>query len=257
VLTRLRERPLRAFGVARFVHGARRAVARLGPFDDVVAHWIVPSAWPVALAAEGRLEVVLHGSDVRLVERFPPPVRRAVAASLLARGARFRFVSRELEARFARATTGAVLARSRVEPCAIDVDPALPRATLRARLGLGKETVAVVAGRLTPEKDPERAVRIAARHAHTVVVVGDGPLEPALRARFPEVRFEGRLSRPETLTWIGAADWLVSASRAEGASTVVREARALGTKVLAVAAGDIAERAASDPGIRIIPGSAA
>src|SRR5262249_2507087 len=100
VSARFCERPARAFDVARFVRLARRAGARLGAFDEVFAHWILPSGWPIAVAASGRLEVVAHGSDVRLVERLPGPARRALARSLLARGARFRFVSRELEVRF-------------------------------------------------------------------------------------------------------------------------------------------------------------
>jgi glycosyltransferase involved in cell wall biosynthesis len=45
------------------------------------------------------------------------------------------------------------------------------------------------------------------------------------------VRFVGAVPREEALAWIGAADALLFASRAEGLSTVVREAEALGIRV--------------------------
>lgn len=67
------------------------------------------------------------------------------------------------------------------------------------------------------------------------------------------MEFLGQLPRNETLKWIGAADALVSASRHEGAPTVVREARALGVPVVAAAAGDLLEWAKSDPGLHVVP----
>ncbi len=45
------------------------------------------------------------------------------------------------------------------------------------------------------------------------------------------MRFLGTTSRREALSWIGAADELVHASRIEGLSTVIREAERLGTSV--------------------------
>jgi glycosyltransferase involved in cell wall biosynthesis len=251
-LVRLRERPARIGAAVRFALAARRAQGELGPFDHTVAHFVVPSGWPLSVRTGGALEVVAHGSDVALVERLPGPLRRKIASDLLGAGARFRFVSRDLERRFARATSASILDRSRVEPCAIDVSEAPTRADARARLGLGSERVGVVVGRLVPSKDPERAVRLATARADRVIVIGDGPLADRVRRACPAVTLSGKLTRPDTLTWIAAADLLVSTSREEGASTVVREARALGTPVLAVAAGDIAERARADPGITLI-----
>jgi glycosyltransferase involved in cell wall biosynthesis len=189
---------------------------------------------------------------VALVEWLPRPLRRKITSDLLDAGACFRFVSQDLAIRFARATLPSILARSRVEACAIDVSHAPTRSQARARLGLGNERVGVVVGRLLPSKDPERAVRLALAHSDRVIVIGDGPLTDRIRRTSANVTLSGKLTRPDTLTWIAAADLLVSASREEGASSVVREARALGTRVLAVAAGDIAERARSDPGITLI-----
>jgi teichuronic acid biosynthesis glycosyltransferase TuaC len=226
-LARLRECPARLGSVLGFGLAVRRVLRELGPFDRTVAHFIVPSAWPLCLHTGGELEAVGHGSDVALVERLPGPLRRKIAADLIGRGAAFRFVSRNLETRFARATFATLLQNSKIEPCAID-------------------------GRLVASKDPETAVRLASARSDRVIVIGDGPLADRVRRAHPGVTLSGKLARPDALTWIAAADLLVSASREEGASTVVREARALGTPVLAVAAGDIAERARLDPGISLV-----
>jgi teichuronic acid biosynthesis glycosyltransferase TuaC len=251
-LTRLRQRPARIASAFRFALAARRALREEGPFDRTFAHFVVPSGWPLCVRTGGALEVVAHGSDIALFERLPRLLRRKIAADLLEAGARFRFVSRDLESRFVRASLASVLDRSRVEPCAIDVSEAPTRAEARARLGIGGERVGVIVGRLVESKDPERAVRLATARLDRVIVIGDGPLAERVRRAHPAVSLSGKLARPDTLTWIAAADLLVSASREEGASTVVREARALGTPVLAVAAGDIAERARVDPGITVV-----
>ncbi|HEX3855482.1 MAG TPA: glycosyltransferase, partial [Polyangiaceae bacterium] len=84
------------------------------------------------------------------------------------------------------------------------------------------------------------------------VVVGDGPELETLRREFPAAHFTGRVARPEALTYIAAADVLASASAEEGAPSVVREARALGVKVVAVAAGDLAQWAKTDPGLLLV-----
>ena len=79
---------------------------------------------------------------------------------------------------------------------------------------------------------------MAARARTTLVVVGDGPerarVEAAARGAGARVVFTGRVARSEALAWIAAADALVQPSRVEGASTVEREAAALGTRVVAL-----------------------
>jgi glycosyltransferase involved in cell wall biosynthesis len=96
-------------------------------------------------------------------------------------------------------------------------------------------------------------VRLALSRAPSrIVVLGDGPLAPALARLDPSVTALGQRLRPEALAWIAAADLVVSASRNEGAPTVIREARALGVPVLAVPAGDLRAWAATDPGIELI-----
>jgi glycosyltransferase involved in cell wall biosynthesis len=89
-----------------------------------------------------------------------------------------------------------------------------------------------------------------------VVVVGDGPLGPALAARFARARFVGQLPRQQALAWMAAADVLITASRNEGAPTVVREARALNLPVVAAPAGDLTAWATSDAELTLISAAA-
>ena len=103
------------------------------------------------------------------------------------------------------------------------------------------------AGRLVASKRVDKVIDYVAtspnhgtrRDERTLVVLGDGPeraqLERLARAWRMDVRFLGTVSRRETLGWIGAADELVHASRAEGLSTVVREAEHLGVPVTILA----------------------
>jgi glycosyltransferase involved in cell wall biosynthesis len=128
------------------------------------------------------------------------------------------------------------------------------RGEARARLGVSPDQrLVVVVGRLVKSKRVQVALSAAALMPSTrVVVVGTGPDSRKLGNRFPAAEFCGHLPRPQALRWMAAADALISASREEGASTVVREARALGTPVVAAPSGDLAEWAAADPEISVI-----
>ncbi len=95
----------------------------------------------------------------------------------------------------------------------------------------------MVAARLVPSKRIDVAIEHVGRRTQggRLIVIGDGPerarLEGLARARGIDVSFMGRLGRRDTLAWIAAADAVLHASRAEGLSTVVREAEALGVRV--------------------------
>ncbi len=253
-LARLRERPLRTLGALRFVIRVGLELRSAAPFDRVIAHWLVPSAFPIALAERAPLEVVVHGSDVDLLEKLPPFASRVVVSLLHARRASFRFVSRELCDRLTQLSGIDLADAARVEPCAIDVAAAPSRGRARRTLGLGDDReLALIVGRLVPGKRTERAIAAATLlPAALVVVVGDGPERADLELRFPGVRFVGHISRTLTLTWIAAADVLVSASRAEGAPTAIREARALGVPVVTPPAGDLALWAATDADLHLV-----
>lgn len=249
-LARLRERPLRWFGVVRFVLAARRELARLGDTDRVVAHFILPCAWPIA-SRRGlrRLEVVAHGSDVRLLGRLPAALRRHIARRLA--GADVRCASEDLRRRLTAALGPLPHSTVRVEAPALELPYVPTREQARSELGIGAhERVLVIVGRLVSGKRVEVALRAASLlpRARTVVV-GDGPERSELERQFPGAVFVGRVTRRAALGWIAAADVLLSASVLEGAPSVVREARAVGTPVVALAAGDLAAWSERDPGL--------
>jgi len=111
----------------------------------------------------------------------------------------------------------------------------------------------VIVARLVPGKRVDVALEACTRvKGLRTIVLGDGPELPYLRARFPTAHFVGHVERPVALAYISAADVLVSASLAEGAPTVVREARALGTPVVCLEAGDVRRWAESDPGLSVV-----
>ncbi|MBK8254651.1 MAG: glycosyltransferase [Polyangiaceae bacterium] len=276
---RARQNPLRLWGAFEFVSGARRALASLERVDRIVAHWIVPCAFPVVVYASplaaGRvhkgnnvytrapLDVVAHGGDVRLLCQSPAAVRNAVIAALLERGARFQFVAHPLLDvlcdGLGLAAARALRAASRCEPAPIDVPNVEGAARVlrerNIRAAPSTPTVVCVA-RLVREKRVDLAILAAARAGARLVIIGDGPERSALQSLAASLRshvaFTGALPRIEALTWIAAADVLVHPSIVEGAPTVVREARALCTPVVACAGGDVKRWAESDAAIHVV-----
>jgi teichuronic acid biosynthesis glycosyltransferase TuaC len=254
-LPRLRENPLRALGICEFAARALRALHASAPFARLEAHFLVPSGWPIATLSGGpsartKLELVGHGTDVRLFCRLPKQLRRHITRGWLERGATLRVTSHELAGLLGDANPE-LIPRLRVAPSPIDVRGVPGREAARAELGLQSSAkIAVLVSRLIPGKRVALALdALRLLDGLCVVVVGDGPELAALSARFPNVRFTGRVSRTDALAYIAAADVLVSASAEEGAPTVVREARQLGVPVVAVAAGDLANWAERDAGI--------
>jgi glycosyltransferase involved in cell wall biosynthesis len=207
------------------------------------------------------VEVVVHGSDARLFARLPL-VRGMLGQELLRVGAQLRFVSCELSELVLGSLPpnqrSRMQARSRIEPCAIDVPDALPRSEARQLLGIAPHApVAVIVARLIAGKRVHVALEACERiPGLQVIVVGEGPEREALTRRFGLAQFVGHVERPRALTYVAAASVLVSASREEGAPTVVREARALGTPVVCLAAGDLASWAEHDGGIHVVGGAA-
>lgn len=244
VAARVREKPARALDAARWTIGARRRVTRLD-VDRVVAHWAVPCAWPVAGASRAELHVVSHGGDVRLLLGLPAALRERLVRAIATRARQWRFVSDALRDNLAasvtRATRDALEAIESVHPAAIEL-PDVSGAIARRRRNLAGARVAVSVGRLVPGKRVDRAIEhvARARDVDALVVVGDGPerrkLEALARARGVDARFVGLVPRTDALAWMGAANHVLFTSEAEGASTVLRECEALGTKVVVVGA---------------------
>ncbi len=252
-LSKLRRDPLAALELPRFV-GRARARLRSGNFDRVIAHWLVGSGWPIALASRAPLEVVVHGSDARLLARLGP-LRGHVLSTLERRGCKLRLVAPHLAPLLQTGTNSEWLRQARVAPLPISL-PLLPqREVVRRELGLAPGAfLAVLVGRLIPSKRLDVALRNAPfPDGAQVVVIGSGPLLTPLKRNFPNVHFTGQLPREEALRWLKAADVALSASVEEGAPTALREARALGTPVWTAEFGSAAAWAASDPQVTVLP----
>ena len=243
-LSRLAEKPWRIVGASRAMWRVRGAITHLGSFSRVIAHWAIPSAWPVA-AGVSNLEIVSHGGDVRLLAGLPAHARDLAMRVLLQNTRVWRFPSDELLDDLLLLSSPEVSSKlrrvARVEPPPIDldVDPkAIERARARQQSLANGARAFVTAARLVRSKRVDRALDIALREKAALFVIGDGPeregLEAYARRRHAHAHFFGKMSRPETLAHIAAADALVHASEAEGLSSVVREAEALGVRVLSV-----------------------
>ncbi len=252
VAARVAEAPWRAVAAGAWVAKARRALVacdRASKLDRVVAHWAVPSAFPIATAIDAPVEIVSHGGDVRLLTRAPNAARALIVARLVRRASVWRFVSATLRDELLEGLTArqrrdleviAVVAESPIE---MPDDGLLTRHAdeLRATLSAGRAFVAV--GRLVAGKRVEAIVEHATFLGKTggsrvvLVVVGDGPerarLEKLAVARRGDVdvRFVGSVDRETALAWMRATGTLLFASRHEGQSTVLREAALLGVSV--------------------------
>jgi glycosyltransferase involved in cell wall biosynthesis len=112
-------------------------------------------------------------------------------------------------------------------------------AGLRAAWGCrGDETVVLHVGRLAPEKNLElfveaaRAMR-AADPAIRVVLVGDGPQGPVLRARHPDFVFAGMRAGEDLAAHYASADVFLFPSTTETFGNVTLEAMASGLAIVA------------------------
>lgn len=229
---RIRAFPPRALVAAAWAAHVRGALRR-ERFDRVIAHWAIPSAWP---AVGARCEIVSHGSDVRLLAAMPAPLRARFVATLASLARPWRFVSDALRDTLLASLEPGLASRVRAVATVKAPSIALPDVSRRAqrlRAQLGAFDVSV--GRLVTSKRVDRAIDRAASTGELLVVVGDGPERASLERRAARsaapVRFVGDLPRDEALAYLAAARALVFASEAEGCSTVVREARALATRV--------------------------
>jgi teichuronic acid biosynthesis glycosyltransferase TuaC len=239
IAARLRSHPVSALDAARWVIVATRQVVRLAP-NHVVAHWAVPSGWPIGTAARAPLQVVSHGGDVRLLTALPRLARHAIVRTLATRATSWSFASeallRDLLDALDRPTRTLVGCVAVVQAPALEI-PDVTEAISKLRLDLGTARVAVCVARLVRTKRVDRVIEHVAQTdtLDTLVVVGDGPerarLEQLACDWRVDTRFVGTVARPEALAWIGSAHVLLHASETEGLSTVVREAQALGTPV--------------------------
>jgi glycosyltransferase involved in cell wall biosynthesis len=169
---------------------------------------------------------------------LPASLRNRIAGAIADAATEWRFVSAPLRDALLQSLPPDLARRVRAPVAASPIElPDIRDDARHLRETLGANgTIAVTVGRLVPEKQVDRVLEHAARIGpKLLVVVGDGPerarLERLARGVGVNARFVGLVGRREALAWIGAADVLWHASRAEGLSTVVREAAALGIPV--------------------------
>jgi glycosyltransferase involved in cell wall biosynthesis len=106
-----------------------------------------------------------------------------------------------------------------------------PHAQLYQPMGTLVRPVSLFVGRVSYEKNIEAFLKLDI--PGTKVVCGVGPLEVALKERYPQIRWMGVLPRPELARVYAAADVFVFPSRSETFGLVMLEAMASGTPVAA------------------------
>lgn len=234
---------------ARALRTAVRAALAEAPIDVIDAHFVWPDGHAaVEVGAEFGIPVCItgHGSDLTHAPRFAVVGEQSRLA--LRRAARVITVSRSL-AQIARGL-GARPDRIAVVPNGVDLGvfrPIADRESARRRLGVPSDAKLVVGvGALVQHKGFDAAVRALATNAWCrtpsgplLVLVGDGPEREKLRrmARSlgvsERLRLVGSRSHAEVALWMGIADALVLPSHREGWPTVLFEAWACGTPIVA------------------------
>lgn len=102
---------------------------------------------------------------------------------------------------------------------------------IHSPMGVLARPVSLYVGRVSYEKNIEAFLQLDV--PGTKVVCGVGPLEVALKERYPQVRWLGLLPRDELARIYAAADLFVLASKSETFGLVMLEAMACGTPVAA------------------------
>jgi glycosyltransferase involved in cell wall biosynthesis len=136
-------------------------------------------------------------------------------------------------------------------------DAAAVRAEMRVPPG---RRVVVMAGRMTPQKGWDVLFQAAARLASARddlfwLLVGDGPLRPALTRRAGELGVRACFAgaRADMADLLGCADVVVLASRSEGLPFTLLEAMALGKPVVATRVGGVPEVVEDGRSGRLVP----
>jgi glycosyltransferase involved in cell wall biosynthesis len=221
-----------------------RKIRRAGfDFDLIDAYYLYPDG--VAAAALARilgkpLLLTAFGSDVSQIPAYALPRRALLWAARQA--PLMTVVCQALKDELVR--LGVPARRMRVILHGVDLQlfqPPADRMALRHSLGMTGPTLISV-GHLIDRKGHDIAIRaISDLPGRTLLIVGDGPREAALRQLARElglgdqVRFLGHVDQARLPALMGAADVLINCSDREGIANVLIEAMACGTPVAATA----------------------
>ncbi len=245
--TRIRSGP----SSARFLLGLTAQASRLGIPSDSIIHAqrpddLVPFAFakrqnPKVCTLHGVASVSIwrrhgrgYGFAYRMLERFG--LGHADHVIAVDRGTASWYASRYPW----------VGRRTSVVPVAVDTDHFRPldREEARREFRITHHHALVYAGRLSVEKRVDSIIRILPQLEDTeLLIAGDGPTLADLRAlaRNRPVRFLGPVPHDGMPRLLNAADALVLPSEFEGLPTVVLEALACGSPVVATPVGAIPE----------------
>ncbi|MCP4199255.1 MAG: glycosyltransferase family 4 protein, partial [Proteobacteria bacterium] len=251
--------------VAGLVPGAVGSLAwttgsRMGFWNAVLSHWLVPSALIAGLVRKRNSTVrhlgLAHSADVHLLKKLP--MGHWLATAVVRSTDHLGFVSNGLREEFL-ATLDPVesekaRARSSVTPMGIDCKSlvsTISRQAARRKLKVAGYAVLFV-GRLVPIKGVGVLLEAAANKDELqVIIAGDGPsrgaLERQARERGVNARFLGWIGPEQRTELFQAVDVVVVPSRVladgrhEGLPLVLIEALAAGRPVIASDTGAAAE----------------
>lgn len=235
--------------LARTLIGEARRMDEEGKrFDVVDAHYFYPdgvAAAQVAQALGVPLVISGRGSDINVIADIP------FARERILRAARQADAVISVSAALASRMVAVGIARERIQVLRNGVDMRMffpePRALARRGLGLdvGARLVLGV-GNLVAEKGFDLLIRAVAKLDAYLLLIGEGPAAPMLRAlaarEAPDrVDFRANVPQSELRFAYSAADVFALPSMREGWPNVVLEAIACGTPVVASPAGGVPE----------------
>src|SRR5262245_11888125 len=242
----------------------RRVASELCP-DLIYATWAYPDGWAAARMARllGIPTILqVHGSDVRLLDRFPARRMRTAQAIRAADG----IVTPSAELASQVIELGAERSRVRIVYDGVDQSIFYPgsKENARAELSISDgEPILLFIGNLFPVKAVDVLIKACAllreqRFWVRLFIIGQGPLRGALETLARRlgigdaVQFKSAIPQRELAKWYRAADRFVLPSHSEGLPNVLLEANACGIPWVASNVGGISE-IPRPGGCRLVP----